>query len=896
MLLLSAIGHFLGLFGAFILTSILFRSRTEDIYNFSRVQGIIQKTPHQYRITFTKTDTDEIFKIAFKSKEFNKAYEKLLARLSDRATSNPITEEDLTETNLGSPTEHKDSALDLAQSDLEIEKKTVCHLNQLDAPDDKLNNKSPKTLLVVAAFAAALITTYISLPELFTLNRGTKPDSSSQSAETATLARPSERNKKEEPEKQRSLDSDLNKEKVLEAERLKRSSQEDKNTANNENQNCDGDSPETRIAKRRQLISINLLQNIQSKINILLGERWEFPVQIGDSRDHTYLVLGNPTDNKDSIVSGYKHLNKKLSTVSNDTQYWSDEGIVITFENHKVASIELQANETWLNKPYTSPVAYGVRADDTLQFLCSKLGPPYSPKAEGESKWGSKKTFEWRVGNLQITRSIITEKQNNRGKTYSVGDNWGGLHIADLRQIVRAEQQDIKDRELRIERITLSGEKLTTKEIFRKYSDRIFIVTSYNSLGKATSQATAVLYRKGVYLTNYHVIRHARKVTIKSIQAESEEVEVLAKLVDKLHDWAVLDTVIDFSGKRIATDYPEIHTTTTFQPGEDLVVIGNPQGLVGTVTTGIVSALRTIAGAPWIQISAPISEGSSGSPVFNQTGQLIGLATSSLKHTQNLNLATPIAEIIKQIHTEDEKQKNYFKNKDEFESALAAFAGLGPGFQTVNFPLNGSLFEDKRYSVLSKKRYEAIKTNDAKLHKQCAEELLTLTSEYPDPEDEDTLLDEAQEILFDLEDFANVDKIIGRRISINPNNYKGFMGIALLLKRTKQLDRSKFHFEKAINMAQSDLQRAFDSAKTNYEEGGYEGEPEYRTKYRKEDYQKELQKVAFQHATDALNIGKMYFELFDYENSKKWFTKARSWAPSMSSEAEYYLEKLNKNP
>jgi hypothetical protein len=75
--------------------------------------------------------------------------------------------------------------------------------------------------------------------------------------------------------------------------------------------------------------------------------------------------------------------------------------------------------------------------------------------------------------------------------------------------------------------------------------------------------------------------------------------------------------------------------------GEPVLVIGNPQGLGHSVSDGIVAAIRKLEGGAVIQITAPISPGSSGSPVLNLHGQVVGVATASLVSGQNLNFAVP---------------------------------------------------------------------------------------------------------------------------------------------------------------------------------------------------------------------------------------------------------------
>lgn len=76
------------------------------------------------------------------------------------------------------------------------------------------------------------------------------------------------------------------------------------------------------------------------------------------------------------------------------------------------------------------------------------------------------------------------------------------------------------------------------------------------------------------------------------------------------------------------------------QEGESIVVIGNPYGLEGSVSNGTFSAVRDISGyGRIIQITAPISSGSSGSPVVNMAGQVIGVATLQAAEGQSLNFA-----------------------------------------------------------------------------------------------------------------------------------------------------------------------------------------------------------------------------------------------------------------
>lgn len=88
-----------------------------------------------------------------------------------------------------------------------------------------------------------------------------------------------------------------------------------------------------------------------------------------------------------------------------------------------------------------------------------------------------------------------------------------------------------------------------------------------------------------------------------------------------------------------ATDVPHLQlgSSTETVEGQRVLVIGNPEGLQGTVSDGIISAFR--GDRTYIQITAPISPGSSGSPVLDESGQVIGMATLVYREGQNLNFA-----------------------------------------------------------------------------------------------------------------------------------------------------------------------------------------------------------------------------------------------------------------
>ena len=140
----------------------------------------------------------------------------------------------------------------------------------------------------------------------------------------------------------------------------------------------------------------------------------------------------------------------------------------------------------------------------------------------------------------------------------------------------------------------------------------------------------------GLLLTNFHVIEGTELVGVKMPGGSAVLWARRAAGFDLDNDLVVLRVETDVASPVSLGDSDQVRI------GEPIVVVGNPEGLEQTVSNGLVSGTREVDGRKLFQISAPISEGSSGSPVFNDRGDVIGVVVSSLVSGQNLNFAVPI--------------------------------------------------------------------------------------------------------------------------------------------------------------------------------------------------------------------------------------------------------------
>jgi tetratricopeptide (TPR) repeat protein len=188
--------------------------------------------------------------------------------------------------------------------------------------------------------------------------------------------------------------------------------------------------------------------------------------------------------------------------------------------------------------------------------------------------------------------------------------------------------------------IANADEKLV--DLVKKVKPCVVYIETFDKDNKPIAQGSGFFIdNKGSLITNHHVIEGAYSATIKTSAGKVYPVQgIIAK-----------DTEADIV--KLVVNLPDANITflnlsvNVPSEGEDIFVIGNPAGLESTVSTGIVSAVRDIpAFGKIFQITAPISLGSSGSPVINSKGQVIGIATLIITEGQNLNFAIPSDKII----------------------------------------------------------------------------------------------------------------------------------------------------------------------------------------------------------------------------------------------------------
>ena len=155
--------------------------------------------------------------------------------------------------------------------------------------------------------------------------------------------------------------------------------------------------------------------------------------------------------------------------------------------------------------------------------------------------------------------------------------------------------------------------------------------------GTLLSRGSGFFVRRNLIATNYHVIEGAAQGTVRLVGKDTKYTIEGITATDKTNDLALLKVTV------YGVNPLPLGDSDTVRIGETVYVAGNPMGFEGTVSDGIISGRRDRDTQERLQMTAPISPGSSGGPVLNGKGEVIGVSVATYRglEAQNLNFAIP---------------------------------------------------------------------------------------------------------------------------------------------------------------------------------------------------------------------------------------------------------------
>lgn len=219
----------------------------------------------------------------------------------------------------------------------------------------------------------------------------------------------------------------------------------------------------------------------------------------------------------------------------------------------------------------------------------------------------------WGYLQLNTTLAIVNERISNLSKAVD-------KLSAALKEIESSIQTVTVTR-------TIRGFESVT-EVYEKVKDSVVMVRAYGVVW--TSTGSGFVYdADGHIVTNYHVIKDARYITVTFMDGTSVDASIIG--TDPYSDIAVLKV----NPNEVTLKPVKMGNSTELKIGEQVVAIGSPFGLAGSVTTGIVSQKGRLLDTGWgysipgiIQFDAAVNPGNSGGPLLNMDGEVVGMTTA----------------------------------------------------------------------------------------------------------------------------------------------------------------------------------------------------------------------------------------------------------------------------
>jgi S1-C subfamily serine protease len=167
--------------------------------------------------------------------------------------------------------------------------------------------------------------------------------------------------------------------------------------------------------------------------------------------------------------------------------------------------------------------------------------------------------------------------------------------------------------------------------VFAAVADSVFTLSVAGDNGREVGTASGFVVEPDLLITNAHVANAGHI----SVQVGSRLVACAIERIDQVHDLALCRMQARAPARplKLATDNPK--------PGSTIYAIGNPQGFSKTISQGLFDGYRDLDGRRVAQISAAIFPGSSGGPIVNVAGDVVGVAEGSFAQGQNFNFAVP---------------------------------------------------------------------------------------------------------------------------------------------------------------------------------------------------------------------------------------------------------------
>lgn len=212
----------------------------------------------------------------------------------------------------------------------------------------------------------------------------------------------------------------------------------------------------------------------------------------------------------------------------------------------------------------------------------------------------------------------------------------------------------------------------TPQQIAQKAFRSTVLLVMEDKQGQPLTLGSGFFVGNGQIATNLHVIEGATRGYAKLVGKETKFNIEGFTAIDVDRDLIILKVTA------FGVDTISLGNSDLTRVGETVFAVGNPRGLEGTFSQGIISSIRPVGRDKLIQMTAPLSPGSSGGPVLNKKGEVIGVSVFTIRDGQNLNFAIP-SKYLKTLITKVgyAKSLSQIRSDKEKRSILTDFSNPG---------------------------------------------------------------------------------------------------------------------------------------------------------------------------------------------------------------------------
>ncbi len=175
----------------------------------------------------------------------------------------------------------------------------------------------------------------------------------------------------------------------------------------------------------------------------------------------------------------------------------------------------------------------------------------------------------------------------------------------------------------------------TAQQIAQNAFGSTVLLVMEDANGQPVGLGSGFFVRPNQIATNLHVVEDAARGYAKLVGQQTKHDIKGITAIDAKRDLVILRV------SALGTKSISLGDSDAVQVGETVYAVGNPHGLEGTFSQGIISSVRRVGADKLLQLTAPISPGSSGGPVLNSRGKVIGVSVATFRRGQNLNFAIP---------------------------------------------------------------------------------------------------------------------------------------------------------------------------------------------------------------------------------------------------------------